>query len=156
MNVLFSSGPEHFAGLFHVIIRLQPHPHLNGRPKVPREAQRCIRCDSALPLDNLVHAAGEHPDVLRQTVLANPHWFQKVFEQNLAQMDWGEFVRVPGILSVIIHTLNARSIARAPHKTETPLIIDAHAVLASTVALSCLQAIGRREAETCQVLAFFK
>ena len=63
------------------------------------------------------------------------HWFQKVFEQNLARMDWGEFFRVHGILSVIIHYLNVISIALAPHKTDTPLIIDANAVLASAVAL---------------------
>src|SRR5512145_2161944 len=101
MDFLFESGPEHFACLFHIIIRLQPHPYLNGSPKVSREAQRGIRFDSAFSLNNLIHAAGEHPDVLRQTVLADPHWFQKVFEQNLARMDWGELFRVHGILSVI-------------------------------------------------------
>jgi len=96
MDFLVESGPEHLARLFHIIICLQAHPHLNGSPKVSRQAQRSICCDSAFPLDNLVHAAGEHPDVLRQTVLANPHGFQKVFSQNLARMDWGEFFRLFG------------------------------------------------------------
>lgn len=45
---------------------------------------------------------------------------------------------------MIVHDLNIVSVAFAPDKAETPLVVDPDAILSFSVTMQCLQTIPRR------------
>jgi hypothetical protein len=57
---------------------------------------------------------------------------------------------------VIIHDFDFVRIAAAPYEAESPLIVDADAVLAGAVALEPLQSISGRNAKVLQPLCCMK
>jgi hypothetical protein len=49
--------------------------------------------------------------------------------------------------SVIIRNLHVVSVSVAPHKTDTPLVVDAYAVLPRTVTFQLMKSVTRRHSQ---------
>jgi hypothetical protein len=49
--------------------------------------------------------------------------------------------------SVIIRNLHVVSVSVAPHKTNTPLVVDAYAVLSRTVTFQLMKSVTRRHSQ---------
>jgi hypothetical protein len=52
--------------------------------------------------------------------------------------------------SVVINNFNLVGVPVKPHKAQSPLIVDANAVLTSTIADQSLQSVARRDAQEIQ------
>ena len=99
-------------------------------------------------------------DGLGETVLCNSQWPEKFFVEYLPRMNRGELCllrtvrsghRLRLLLSMVIDQFHLVGIAVSPNKAQSPLIVDADAVLAFPVARQCLQPIAGRHPKIVQV-----
>jgi hypothetical protein len=79
--------------------------------------------------------------------------FHEIFPKNLARMN--RRLQLPGLLHghllvVIIRDFDVISIATAPDKTDTPLIVDANRILTGSSASQCFQPVAGRRSENPQ------
>jgi hypothetical protein len=74
------------AGLLQVVVGLESHPESLRGPEVTRQAQGRVGRHGALTVDDLVDAPRWNAKVARQTILADAHGYQKLFEQHLARV----------------------------------------------------------------------
>lgn len=51
------------------------------------------------------------------------------------------------LLSVIVRNLHVVGVAVAPHKTDSPLIVDAYTVLLRTVTFQLMKSVARRHSQ---------
>ena len=139
------------ACLFCVVMGLQIDPALRIGAKEHAQAQGRVHGDAAQPFHNFIDAPGWHVNGFGKRVLADPHGFEPVFQQDHAGVYQGNFAGHNFAPSVVINNLNAVGVtAFQPHKTHTPLVINAYAVLATAVAFQCFQHIARRQAQEIQ------
>jgi hypothetical protein len=73
---------------FQVVMGLQIQPEPIGRLKVPRQSQRRVGGNRALPTDDFVDPPRRDADVLGQTILADAKRAEKLLKKYLAGMDW--------------------------------------------------------------------
>jgi hypothetical protein len=83
---LYKPIPESGGGHIKVILRLQAEPELRGRAEETTETKRGISGDLPLLKHDLIDAACWDADVHGKFVLAQVHWFQKLFPKDLAGM----------------------------------------------------------------------
>jgi hypothetical protein len=139
------------AGIFRVVVGLQIDPTLRIGAKEHAQAQGRVHGDAAQSFDNFIDAPGRHVNGFGKRVLADPHGFEPVFQQDRAGVYQGNFARHIFAPSVVINNLNAVGVtAFQPHKTQTPLAIDAYAVLATAVTFQSFQHIAWRHAQEFQ------
>jgi hypothetical protein len=129
---------------FEIIPRLEVHPELRLHPKEAAQAQRGIRRDPPLPMDNLINATRRHPDRLGQMVLADLHRLQKILQQNLPRMDRRKLALGHHLTSVIVHNFHAIGVTVTPHKAHAPLIVHTDAMLSLAITGQRLKSIAGR------------
>jgi len=78
---------------------------------------------------------------------ANNSYSQKVLQQDFSGMDGFELLGWHDVASVIVHDLNLVRAALRPAETDPPLIVEANAVLTSTVPTESLQPVPWRDSE---------
>lgn len=130
-----------------VALGLELEPYLEVEPEplrgteVPREAQGRVSCYAPLAENDLVHAPRGNTDVLGEPVLAEAMRFEELGQEYLAGMDGSEF-RHDGHLLVVVDDLDIERVGRAPDEADTPLLIDADAVLTSAIALERFEPVA--------------
>lgn len=125
---------------------LKVEPEALGGAEVPRQPKSGVSGDAALAEDDLVDTPGGNTNVLGQAVLAESVGFQELGQEDLAGMDGCELCH-GGHLRVVVDDLDVEGIGGTPDEADAPLIVDADAVLASTIALERLEAIAGRNAQ---------
>lgn len=125
---------------------LEVEPEALGGAEVPREPKRGVSGDAALAEDDLVDTPGGNTNVLGQAVLAESVGLQELGQEDFARMDRCELCH-GGHLRVVVDDLDVEGIGGAPDEADAPLIVDADAVLASTIALERLEPITGRNAQ---------
>ncbi len=122
---------------------LEVEPEALGGAEVPREPKSGVSGDAALAEDDLVDTPGGNTNVLGQAVLAETVGLQELGQEDFARMDGCELCH-GGHLRVVVDDLYVEGISGAPDEADAPLIVDADAVLASTIALERLEPIAGR------------
>jgi hypothetical protein len=77
---------------------------------------------------------GRHINRFRKGVLTDSHGLEPIFQQDHAWVNQGDFSGHGGTPSVVIDNFNVGGMAIDPHKANSPLCIDANAMLALPVA----------------------
>ena len=80
-------------------------------------------------------------DLFGQTILAQPHWLEKLFEQDLTGGYRFEFTH-DSFTSVVIHDFNIFCPRFPPTKADAPSIVNTHAILAGAVTFKCFKVIS--------------
>jgi len=135
---------------FEIVPCLEVHPELCLHPKETAQAQRGIRRDPSLPMDNLIDATRRHPDRFGQMVLADLHWLQEILQQDLPRMNRWKVALGHDLTSVIVDNLHVIGVTVTPHKAHAPLVVDTDAMLSSASMGQRLKAIARRHTEGIQ------
>ena len=125
---------------------LEVEPEPLGGAEVPREPKSGVGRDAALAEDYLVDTPAGNTNVLGQAVLAETVGLEELSQEDFARMDGCELCHC-GHLRVVVDDLDVEGIGGAPEEADAPLIVDADAVLASTIALERLEPIAGRNAE---------
>ena len=125
---------------------LEVEPEALGGAEVPREPKSGVSGDAALAEDDLVDTPSGNTNVLGQAVLAETVRLEELGQEDFARMDGCELCH-GGHLRVVVDDLDVEGIGGAPDEADAPLIVDADAVLASTIALERLEAISGRNAQ---------
>ncbi len=125
---------------------LKVEPEAFGGAEVPREPKSRVSGDAALAEDDLVDTPSGDTNVFGQAVLAEPVGLEELGQEDFARMDGRELCH-SGHLRVVVDDLDVESIGRAPDEADAPLIVDADAVLACTVALERFEPIAGRNAQ---------
>src|SRR5262249_14807115 len=99
MNSRLDFGAYLIARNFEVIGRLHAHPEFGACAKVAGQPEGCVRRDCALAIDDLADAYLRDTDRLRQRILREMQWLQKVLAQNLAWMCWWKIGHCSGPLN---------------------------------------------------------
>jgi hypothetical protein len=129
---------------FEIEQALQVHPELRLHPEEGAEPERRIGRHAPGPVDDLVDAPGRNVDVVGKAILTDCHRLQKIFEQDLAGVDRGDFLPCHGgISSVVVGDLDVKRMTIPPDEAYSPLVVDANAVLAETVSFQCFQLVRR-------------
>ena len=66
--------------------QLQREPEIRRHAKQLLEAQRGVRCDGSLALDQLIGARPCHANALGEFGLCHPKWLEELLENHLARM----------------------------------------------------------------------
>lgn len=108
------------------------------------QSQGRICGDSPPTMRNLINATWRNAYVFSQSVLADPHGFQEFRNEDFTRMYGGEnhaFSFSYSHLSMIINDFNIVGIAAFPRKTNSPLLIDADAMLPPPFTLQFLKVV---------------
>jgi hypothetical protein len=103
----------------------------------PTKAQIRVCGYRSLACHDVANALRRHADLLRQAILADAHWPQEVFLQQLAGRYWLQLAHI-SFLSVIIDDLDVFGAGIVPPKAKAKLIVDSIAVLAGAIAFQRL------------------
>jgi hypothetical protein len=125
--------------------RLEVEPETFGCTEIPGQPKRGIRGDPASPVNDFVNPSRRDTDVVRQSVLRNTHWDEKVLEENLSWMNRCDFASSHSDISVIVHDFNVIGVAVFPVEAHSPLIVYANAVLTASTALKLFKPVARRD-----------
>ena len=134
-------GKTIFCGL-QIKLALESHPELCTVPEETRKQKSGLGCDGALTVDDGVYAARIHADRFGQTVLRNSHWLKEFLVEDLAGVYRRQLFSVgrsisshacPASQLVVIDYLYLIGVSISPHKTDTPLTVDANTVLTPSV-----------------------
>jgi hypothetical protein len=145
-DFLVQSVREGLTRGFEIVPRLEVHPELCLHPKEAAQAQRCIRRDPPLPMDNLINATWRHPDCLGQRVLANLHRLQEILQQDLPRMNRWEVTLAHHLTSVIVRNFHVIGVTVTPHKADAPLVVHPETMLSLAIMGQRLKSIARRHA----------
>jgi hypothetical protein len=149
----FNSAPDGvFRGL-QVESRLQIHPELSGGSKSATQAKRRVCSDRPPALDDLADPLGRHFDVLCESILRDAKRIEKLHLEDRSGVDRRQSTLSCLCVhrrSVIIDHFHVIGMTDSPHKADSPLIIDANAVLSCTIAPELLEAVARRHSKVCQ------
>ena len=107
------------------------------------KTQSCICADPPLAVHNLVDPHGWNAYVFGQAILADAHWLQELFKKYFAWMN--RRIVSHNYTSMIINNLNFVYAVISPFKTDSPLIIDANAVLPFACPLQRFKPIRGRD-----------
>jgi hypothetical protein len=129
-----------------MVPRLEVHPALCLHPKEAAEAQRRIRRDPPLAMDNLIHATRRHSNRLSHMVLTELHWLQKILQENRPRMDRRNVALGHRLTSVIVNNFHVVGVTVTPHNAHTPLIVHPNTMLSLAIMGQRLKAIARRHA----------
>jgi len=128
---------------FEIVPRLEIHPKLGLYPKKAAQAQRGIRGDPPLSMDNLINATRRYPDRLRQMVLADLHRLQKILKQEFPRMDRRKVALRHLFPSVKVNNFYIIGITVTPDKADAPLIVHTNAILSLAIMGQRLKSIAR-------------
>jgi hypothetical protein len=143
LDFLVQSIRKGFTRDFEIVPRLEIHPELGLHPQKAAQAQRCIRGNPPLPMDNLINATRRYPDRLRQMVLADLHRLQKILKQDLPRMDRRKVALCHLLPSVIVNNFYIIGITVTPDKADAPLIVHPYAMLSLAIMGQRLKSIAR-------------
>ena len=129
--------------IFSVVVGLQVDPALRIGTKERTQAQRGVHADAAQTFDDFIDAPGWHFYCFGQRIGSNS-WVLKIFEQNNAGVRQRNLMGHGGSTSVVINNFNLLGMAVSADKTDSPLVVNANAVLGQLIATQRLQAIGGR------------
>ena len=125
---------------------LEVEPEALGGAEVPREPKSRVSGDAALTEDDLVDTPSGNTNVLGQAVLAETVRLEELGQEDFARMNGCELCH-GGHLRVVVDDLDVEGIGGAPDEADAPLIVDADAVLADTIAPERLEPIAGRNAQ---------
>lgn len=125
---------------------LEVEPEAIGGAEIPREPKRRVSGDAALAEDDLVDTPSRDTNVLGQAVLAESVGLKELGQEDFARMDGCKLCH-GGHLRVVVDDLDVEGVGGAPDEADAPLVVDADAVLARTVALERLEPITGRDAQ---------
>jgi len=130
-----------------IVRGLQVEPRLRIAAKVPCETQRGICRDAAPLADDIVDAASSDAEGVCQCVRAHLERDEVILAKNFARMDRAHTVFKPGHIklhSVIVGNFHVGRTFIAPRKAQTPLTVDADAVLAEAITFQRFESVARR------------
>src|SRR2546423_4372350 len=110
-------------------MRLQVEPKALRCAEVPGEPQRRVRGDSTLAPYDLIDSARRHTGIFGEPVLAKGQRHQELLLQDLAWVHGGQLRTRHQYPSMVIGDLDVVGVAARPAEANTPLDIDANAVL---------------------------
>jgi len=138
----------HFYG-FSIVMALDAGPELYGSTEITGQTQGCIGADAAFASADFIDPHGRYADVPGKPVLAYAHWLQEFFQKDFAGMCWRKITHTVTSL-MIIGYFNIMGTVFLPRKTDSPLSVDADAVLSFAVITQEFKPIGRRYAKIIQ------
>jgi len=83
-------------------------------------------------------------------MLADIHWLQEFFQQDLARMNWASFLVTISSPSVVVYYLYVTRVTIAPTKTNPPLIIFPNTMLPFPIPATFLEMVPRWDTEIIQ------
>lgn len=128
---------------------LAVEPEFRAVAKVGSKAHRRISGDTTLASNNALNTALRHSSVQPKASLAYSHGLQEVLIQNFTWMH-GQHAVTHGVLLMIINNFNKMSIPILPNKTNSPLAVDADAMLPASISLESFQPIPKGNAQVIQ------
>jgi len=129
-------------------LRTQPIPRTE--PQHTTEAQIGVGRDCPLAADDLADAGGGHVDGLGQADLTDAQGFEELSLKQFTGGDGSEAVHGAG--SAVVDDLHVFRAAGTPAKAEPELVIDADAVLPSTISPQQFETVAGRHAQILQPL----
>jgi hypothetical protein len=127
-----------------VVSGLQVNPEALGRSQRPGQAQRRVGTDRPFAVDDFIDPPWWNANSLRKPVLANAQRAKELLEQDLSRMNRLMHAVHDQFPSVIVGDLNVGGSRRGPYEADSPLIIDADAVLPGPIAFESLKPIPWR------------
>jgi hypothetical protein len=151
VDLLLDLCANHAFGDSQIEVGLEPKPKLGGNAEIFAQPQSSIGSDSAFPIHNSADAARWNSDFPGESIDTDVHWLHEFLEKNLSGMDRVKqfFVRHKSSL-MIVDDLDVESVALFPNEANSPLIINANAVLTLAVASQRFQAIARGSQQVSQ------
>ena len=92
-------------------------------------------------MNNLIDAPGSYPDIFCKPVLTDSQWLKKLRKENFTGMNGGEITLCHNDLSMVVGDFDIVGITALPYETDSPLLVDAYAVLTFPVAAKRLQMV---------------
>jgi hypothetical protein len=150
-NFLCESCAEMIAFDLEIIACLKVEPETIAGPEVAGESQCGVRTDGPRAMDYLIDAPGWYADILGQAILRHAQGLEEIGGEDLARMNWCDFALCHAA-SVIVDDLDVVGVAVLPAEADSPLVIDANAVLSGAVPLELFQAIARWNPKVVELL----
>lgn len=92
-------------------------------------------------MNNLIDAPGSYSDIFCKPILTDSQWLKKFRKENFTGMNGGEITLFHNDLSMVVGDLDVVGITTLPYETDSPLLVDADAVLTFPAAAKSLQMI---------------
>jgi hypothetical protein len=121
---------------------LSPQPITIGEAQIAAQPKIRIGTDGSLAHDDVTDPLSRDANLLGQAVLGDPHGLEKLLCEKFS---WGNGLELPHYVSssVVVHNLDIRCSGLCPAEADSPLIIDANAVLAGFISTKRFEAIAR-------------
>jgi len=84
-------------------------------------------------MDDFIDTARRDSKASAKLILTYVHRFEEFLKQNLARMNWGYLLYLHFVTSMIINNLNIVCIPIFPFEADSPLIVNANAMLAFSI-----------------------
>jgi hypothetical protein len=140
---------QRFSASSGVVVGLKSAPETFAHAEEGGQTQAGVHGHAPLSRHDFADAPLGHANFLGQAVLADAQRLEKFFQQNFAWMGIRDFAW-HGDPSVVVDDLDMESVAGLETKADTPLVIDADAVLAGPIAREFFQPVARRHAQVIQ------
>jgi len=151
VNSLVDLRPHPPFGDPEIEVDLESEPQVGRDAKILGQSKRRVRSNGTLPVDDRADASRRDGDLASELVDADTQRFHEFFPQDLAGMDRIEqFLACHRHTSMVINNLDLIGITVSPDEANSPLVIDANAVLALAVASQCLKPVPRRDLQVLQ------
>jgi hypothetical protein len=134
---------------FRVMGRLGAQPVAVGKAEKPAQAQVGVGGNGTFTRYDVTDALRRHADLLRQSVLADPHRPQEFFQQDLAGRYGLEFTHHHPP-SVIVHDLDIFSASVCPTEAHAELIVYPDALLPGAITFQGFESIAGRHPQIVQ------
>ncbi|MGB5097632.1 MAG: hypothetical protein WBN82_06975 [Porticoccaceae bacterium] len=123
---------------------LGPQPITIGETQIATQTKVRICTDGTLAHNDGADPLRRDANLLGQAVLGDPHGLEELLCEKFSRGDGLDFPHNVSS-SVVVHNLDIRRSGLCPAKADSPLIIDANAVLAGSISTKWFQAIARRD-----------
>jgi hypothetical protein len=126
---------------------LEVEPEFRGGPEGLREKPGGLRGDTTLPADELIDTLNGNAKVLGEGDLGLIQRDEEIFTQDLSRVSRHAVCGLHDLSSVVVDDLHLVSLRVVPTKDDSPLLVDADAVVAGPVSSHRLEPVARRGSE---------
>ncbi|OGQ96826.1 MAG: hypothetical protein A2521_04840 [Deltaproteobacteria bacterium RIFOXYD12_FULL_57_12] len=126
---------------------MEIEPELCLHIKIAPESQCGIGGDGPAAMNNFIDTPWSYPDIFREPILTDSQWFKKLRKENFTGMNGGEITLCHNDLSMVVGDLDIVGVTALPYETNSPLLVDADAVLTFSGTAKSLQMIRRWDTE---------
>ena len=123
-----------------IVINLEANPKLCGCAEIPRQAQRGVRRNGALLMNDFIDPAGRNSESAGQRILRQSERLHELLQEDFTRMN-GFLVCFHLFPLVIIHDFHVQGIQTIPPEADPPLSVDSNAVLTFPVILQSFQVV---------------